>query len=320
MNLLEKTFIKFLKHENLTGKKLLLSVSGGVDSMVLLHVASKTISTALLSVFHLDHGARAQSKKDLLFVQKNCSIKKIKFYEEHLKTLPAKNREEFWRKERKRLSQKAQKDFGAVRILTAHHATDLVETMLFRLTKGCGAGGLSPFDTSTKPFWNVPKSDIEQYAKKYNVQYITDESNEDVTYERNLIRHKVVPELRKITPNLEKVFVTESEIFGETEKFIMHSVGTCHGMSLQTRNRALPEFLALPVILQSEFLRLIAKRPPSFDETSDCLRWLHNNPKGNSTKTIGGTKIQLKQNMLHWEGPTPCSGYLLDLVGILFLS
>ncbi len=297
---LEITFTDFLKREKLTGKKLLLAVSGGVDSTVLLEVATKTVPAKLLAVFHLDHGARAQAKHDFLFVQKMCSIKGVKFYGERLTKLPAKNREDFWRGKRQKLSQKAQKDFGAVRILTVHHATDLVETMLFRLTKGCGVGGLSPFDTSTKPFWNVPKSEIEKYAKTNKLKFVTDESNTDTKYERNLIRHKVIPQLRRITPNLEKVFVTESEIFGETAKFVAQHVGTCHGMSLQRRNITLTEFLALPIILQAEFLRHIAKNTPSFDETSDCLKWLHNDPKGSSTKRIGGTVLKVKEKKMWW--------------------
>ncbi len=297
---LEQTFSEFLKREKLEGKKLLLAISGGVDSSVLLEIASAIVPAKHLAVFHLDHGTRKTSQRDFSFVQKMCSIKGVPFYGERLTKFPSKNREEFWRGERQKLSQKAQKDFGATRILTAHHATDLVETMLFRLTKGCGVGGLSPFDISAKPFWNIPKSEIEQYAKMRKIKFITDESNADTKYERNLIRHKVIPVLRHITPNLEKVFVTESEIFGETAKFLSNHVETRLIASLRTKNIFLAELLALPVILQSEFLRLISKKTPSFDETADCLKWLHNNPKGNSTKKIGGTVLKVKEKKLQW--------------------
>jgi len=298
---LEYLFTDFLKKENLVGKKLLLAVSGGVDSSVLLDVASRSVPTKLLAVFHLNHGTRKESQKDLEFVQKMCSTKGIQFYGDTLTKVPTKNKEEFWRDERQRLNQEAQKNFGAEKILTAHHATDLVETMLFRLTKGCGVSGLSPFDITTKPFWNVPKSEIEKYAKTHKIKFITDKSNTDTKYERNLIRHKVIPELRKITPNLEKVFVTESEIFGEIDTFLFHSVRDAYMHPLQAQNIALTEFLKFPCILQSELLRLIATKTPSFDEIQDCLKWLHGEPKGNSTKKIGGTHIQLKNKKIQWE-------------------
>ncbi|MCF7830548.1 tRNA lysidine(34) synthetase TilS [Candidatus Gracilibacteria bacterium] len=297
---LKKIFVDFLKQEKLVGKKLLLAVSGGVDSTVLLEVASKTVDTKNLAVFHLNHGSRKESSRDLDFVQKICSEKGIKFYGEKLTKAPAKNKEEFWRDQRKKLAQKVAKDFGANRIITAHHATDLVETMLFRLTKGCGAGGLSPFNTSTKPFWNVPRSEIEQYAKTHKLKFVTDKSNTDIKYDRNLIRHKIIPVLRSITPNLEKVFVTESEIFAEINSFLFNSVKNKYARSLKEKNIPLSEFITLPIILQAEFLRLISTKTPSFDETQDCLKWLLGNPKGNSSKKIGGTTIYFQNKNISW--------------------
>ncbi len=293
---LEKTFTDFLKQEELVGKKLLLAISGGVDSTVLLEVASLTVDIKDLAVFHLDHGARKNSKKDLEFVQKMCSKKGIKFYGESLTKTPAKNKEEFWRDQRKKLSNKIAKDFKAERILTAHHATDLVETMLFRLVKGCGVAGLSPFDRPTKPFWQVPRTEIEKYAKEKKLKFVKDSSNDDINLERNLIRHKVLPKLRIITPNLEKVFVSESRIFSEVSDFLAKSITAYTKSPLP-----LKDFLELSPILRTELLRLISTKTPSSSEIRDLLKWLKNNPKGNSVKSIGGTKIQLKTKKLYWE-------------------
>jgi tRNA(Ile)-lysidine synthase len=294
---LEKTFTEFLKRENLVGKKLLLAVSGGVDSMTLLDVVSRTVDGKDVSVFHLDHGTRKQSKKDAEVVQILCSTKDIPFYGEKLDSVPSKNKENSWREERNIRSKNAAKHFGAERILTAHHATDLVETMIFRLTKGTGLAGLSPFDISTKPFWNVPRSEIEAYAKKNKIKFVEDKSNKDIEFERNLIRHKVVPHLRKITPNLEKVFVTEAEIFSETAKFVQLEMKR----HLQSKNIALEVFCELHPTLQKEFLRHIASKTPSSSEVDDCLKWICGNPKGNSKKSIGGTKLKIMEKKLMWE-------------------
>lgn len=294
---LEKTFSEFLVRENLVGKKLLLCVSGGIDSMVMLEVASNVCDVKNIAVFHLDHGLRKNSQEDFLFVHKICSEKNIAFYGDRLEKLPEKNRESYWREKRRTLSIEAAEDFGTERILTAHHATDLVETMIFRLTKGTGIGGLSPFDIQRKPFWNVPRSEIEEYAKAHKVKFVHDESNDDEQFERNLIRKKIVPELRKITPNLEKVFIAESEIFGETAEFLQAE------LSAHFENKAIPlsAFLKLHVILQKEFLRRIAEKTPSSSEIDDCLRWLQKSPKGNSTKSIGGTKLCVEKNKLCWN-------------------
>ncbi len=291
---LEKIVTDFLKKEHLTDKKLLCMVSGGVDSVVLLNILNKIFDQKSLAVFHLDHSSRNNSDKDFQFVQNLCSKFGTKFYGEKLDKIPQKDKENFWRTERKRLAKKAKKDFGAERILTAHHATDLVETMLFRLTKGCGIDGLSPFETSTKPLWQVPKSEIEKYARENKLKWIEDPSNENTDFQRNLIRKEVLPHLRKITPNLEQVFVREAEIFGEMADFLDKSVETV-GTS---RDLSLPDFLNLPKILQKEWLQKIAKSTPSASEIEDCLRWLHGNPPGKSKKEIGGTKLQIVNNKI----------------------
>ena len=262
---LKETLTSHLTKYNLEKAPLLLMISGGVDSRVLFEVAKNTLPNDQLAVFHLDHNLRKNSVQDFKFVENLCKENNIKFYGHTLEKSP-KGSESKWRKERQKLAKKSAQDFGAKLILTAHHATDLVETMLFRLTKGCGIDGLAPFDISTKPFWNIPKSELEKFAQEHNLKFCTDESNEDVSYERNLIRHNVLPELRKITPNLEKVFTKEFQIFSETQ----------------------------------EFLRSIAQQTPSFTETEDCLKWLKNSPKGNSTKKIGGTKLKIMEGKIIW--------------------
>ncbi len=291
----KRTFQTFLKTQNLENEKILLMVSGGVDSVVLFDIATKVLKPKNIAVFHLDHNYRKDSKKDLEFVQEMCSICNIKFYSHTLTNdnVDKNSQESFWRKSRQKLSKESANNFGAKAILTAHHATDLVETMIFRLTKGCGISGLAPFDISTKPFWQIPKSEIIDYAKNNNLKWREDSSNLNTDFQRNLIRHKVLPSLREITPNLEKVFVKESIIFTETQDFL--------DQQIIINNLKLEDFQKLHSILQKEFLRKISKKSPSFSEIADCLKWLNNNPKGNSKKEIGETKIIIKKGKIIWE-------------------
>jgi len=298
---LEKKFSDFLKQENLAGKKILLGVSGGVDSRVLLKIASKIIDQDDLAVFHLDHCVREKSGNDLKFVQDLCSKKKIKFYGAKVNKIPEKNKEAYWREARRKVAEKAKDDFSAVRILTAHHATDLAETMIFRLTKGAGMLGLSPFYVSTKPFWDVPKIEIEVYASSNGLDFVEDETNDDVKFQRNLIRKNVLPELRKITPNLEAVFVRESVVFGELVKFVNEELKRGYGKYLDNKHFPLDKFLKLPSFLQQEFLRKIAKKTPSFSEVADCLKWLRGEPKGNSKKEVGGMELRVEKGEVVWK-------------------
>ncbi len=294
--ILSRTFQRFLKTQNLKNQKILLMVSGGVDSMVLLDIASKIIDKKNIAVFHLDHNLRNDSEKDLKFVQKICSKSGIKFYSEKLDSSKSdKNLENNWRKQRQKFSQKYAKDFGAKVILTAHHATDLVETMIFRLTKGCGISGLAPFDISSKPFWDIPKTELLSYAETNKLKWREDSSNLDTNFQRNQIRQNILPYLRKITPNLEKVFVKESIIFEEVEDFLSKQIP-------QNKNKiSLKDFLELHSVLQEHFLRNIAQKTPSFSEVKDCLKWLRNKPQGNSKKEIGNTEIKIKKGEIVWD-------------------
>jgi tRNA(Ile)-lysidine synthetase-like protein len=294
---LKEVFYDFLTRENLIGEKILLCVSGGIDSMVLLEVAIQTCDPKNIVVFHLDHGMRKNSRKDFLFVQKICSKKGMLFCGETLQKFPQKNKESCWREKRQTLSHTIAQKLKTKRILTAHHATDLVETMIFRFTKGTGIAGLAPFDTTSKPFWRISRKEIETYAKIHNVSFRHDESNNDEQFERNLIRNKVVPQLRKITPHLEKVFLTESDIFAETADFLQAELQN----HFESQSIPLLVFLKLHIILQKEFLRHISIKIPSSSEISDCLRWLHQNPKGNTIKSIGGTKLRIEKKKLHWK-------------------
>jgi tRNA(Ile)-lysidine synthase len=293
---LERIFAEFLEKEKLSDKKLLLLVSGGVDSIVLLNVATKVCDKKLIEVLHFNHNSRKNCVQDFKFVENLCKEYKVKFHGEILPVIKKSDQENQWRKLRQKISRDLAEEIGAMRILTAHHATDLVETMIFRLTKGCGPSGLSPFELGKKPFWQVPKSNLINYAKSNNLEWNEDESNKKSIHSRNLIRHKVLPELRKITPSLEKVFVRESQIFAGITEYLNQEVRE----KSAKKEIPLSEFLKLPFILQAELLREISREIPSMSEIEDCLKWLKKDPPGGSVKSIGGTQLKLVKGVIIW--------------------
>ncbi len=290
----EQIIHNFLSHEQLEGENIGVAVSGGIDSTVLLHLMAKCENPKHIFVLHIHHGTRSECDKEWNAVEKMCKILNTHFIGKKLTSVPQKNQESAWRTERKKFFEECKKVHKLDRILTAHHATDLVETMIWRLTKGCGISGLSPFDISTKPLWTVPRSEIEKYAQKNNLSWYEDKSNLNTNIERNLIRHKILPELRNITPNLEQVFIRESEIFHDATKFIEKNLPPLKPIEKK-------KFLELSSTIQTEFLRRIAKKTPSASEIEDCLRWIYGNPKGGSQKMLGGTKIVFKHKVLKWE-------------------
>ena len=291
---LEKIVSNFLSHEQLEGKNIGIAVSGGIDSTILLYLMAKQGDLNNIFVLHVHHGSRTASDKEWNTVEKMCKTLHVKFLGKKLSSIPQKNQESAWRTERKKFFNECKKAYKLERIFTAHHATDLVETMIWRLTKGCGISGLSPFDISTKPLWTVPRSEIEKYAQENNLTWCEDESNLNTNIERNLIRHEILPKLRKITPNLEQVFVRESEIFHDAANFIEKKLPPLEPIEKK-------KFLELSPTIQTEFLRRISKKTPSASEIEDCLRWIKGNPKGGSQKILGGTKIIFQNKVLNWK-------------------
>ncbi len=286
----ESTFVEFIDQYQLAKNPLLVMVSGGVDSMVLLHVAAKLHLAGQVFVLHVNHNARPEASDDAVFVESACLDLGVNCTTKMLKTAPTKDAENSWRKERlnavKALSAKEKAHW-----VTAHHATDLVETVLHRMAKGAGVTGLSPFDNSHKPFWKLSKQSILDYAATEKIAYREDETNADERFERNLLRHKVLPELRKITPNLEQVFVRNAQMYAQYADFIQTILP-------QNNSIQLADFATLHPLVQSEWLRGLCPQSPSGDELSDCLRWLKNSPKGNTKKQLGGITLHLKNGLI----------------------
>ena len=190
--------------------KLLLAVSGGVDSMVLLDLFEN-----LNFQFHVAHAnfqlRDKQSEEDQILVQKVCDEKEIVCHTRKFDTssyaktqkvsiqMAARIQRYEWFHE---LLDSENLDF----IVTAHHANDSIETAIFNFTKGTGVHGLKGISMfqhkRLSPLVGYKKDEIKEYAKKRKVVWREDESNNDEKYQRNLIRNKVVPILEDINPSV----------------------------------------------------------------------------------------------------------------------
>lgn len=178
--------------------KYVIAVSGGVDSVALLHMLAD-MPEMRLTVAHFDHGIREDSAEDRRFVEQLSQLYKLPFiYDEG--QLGSGVSEAIAREARYAFLKKVQENSGASAIITAHHQDDVIETVFLNLLRGTGRKGLSSLrstDGLVRPLLNIPKTDLITYAKKCNLQWREDSTNTDKTYKRNYVRHKVVP---KLTP------------------------------------------------------------------------------------------------------------------------
>lgn len=206
-----------------TPQKVLLAVSGGEDSMVMLDVFHRLQQDELVSIVvgHVDHHLRAESSEDARFVRKQCAQLGIHcLIREIFPPQTLYQGEEAWaRKHRYQLLDSLRKASGAEWIVTAHHAHDQAETVLMRLQTGSGWNSLQGIrdrrNHIVRPFLNVPKDEMSAYAEKNHIPFCVDASNRDQRHPRNFLRQEILPAWIEYEPGLVDNLSEVSRISGD---------------------------------------------------------------------------------------------------------
>ncbi|MCA9329748.1 tRNA lysidine(34) synthetase TilS, partial [Candidatus Saccharibacteria bacterium] len=175
-----------------------IAVSGGVDSISLLHLL-QSIPDVKLTVAHFDHGIRGDSNQDKLLVQSLAKKYGLPFVY-HRGELGAKASEAVARESRYAFLRQVQKTVDAEAIITAHHQDDVLETAIINMLRGTGRKGLTSLKSHrhlVRPMLAVSKSDVRAYAVKQGLVWREDSTNQDLTILRNYIRKIILPKLGK---------------------------------------------------------------------------------------------------------------------------
>ncbi len=216
---MQSKFIDFIRDNNLVSSndRILLGVSGGIDSMVMLYLFRK--SGFNISVAHCNFALRGEeSDGDQQLVEHECELNGIKLHRIKFETksyaavhklsiqVAARNLRYAW------FNQLCD-EFGYTKIAIAHNRDDVVETVILNLTRGTGLKGLSGIkaknDKVIRPLLFAGRDEITRFAIQHSVSFREDSSNSSVKYARNRIRHNVVPELEKLNPSV-KVSIVET--------------------------------------------------------------------------------------------------------------
>lgn len=218
------------------GTPILLAISGGADSVCLFHLLNDycKISGSPLSLAHVNHMIRGKdAERDRDFCKDLAKKHGVPFYllEADVPRL-AKEKgtglEEEARNVRYEFFDKIMKENGIPLLATAHNATDNAETVIFNLVRGSGTKGLCGIppvrDFSigkiVRPLLSEEKSIILEYCRENGYDFVTDETNLDVSYSRNRIRNNVLPELLAINKNAIKNISRGSDILLLTEEYM----------------------------------------------------------------------------------------------------
>jgi tRNA(Ile)-lysidine synthase len=206
------------------GAHLLVAVSGGCDSVVLLHLLRFAAREAgvEVSAAHFDHALRAASAADARWVAGLCRACAVPLVSERAAVPPRSAAEA--RRLRYAFLHAAAERAGATHSATPHHADDQAETVLFRAARGTGIdglGGIAPLLPSglarpLLPFW---QRELRRYARRHRLRWRTDQSNFLRGYTRNRIRLDVLPLLeREVAPGARRHLVELADVARETER------------------------------------------------------------------------------------------------------
>jgi len=224
----EEKVLKFIGEKGLIEQndKVLVALSGGPDSVFLLHFLLKFRQKYHIEVgaIHINHMIRGKSAiEDEEFCRKlsvNLNIefstvrKNVKsFAEQHKISV-----EEAGRILRYKEFEKALKRTGFNKIATAHNCSDNAETVLLNLIKGTGIKGISGIPPKRgniiRPILSLKKDEVLEYLNNYGIEFRIDESNTDTDYERNFLRKEIIPQIKKkLNPDFDNAVFHSSEIF-----------------------------------------------------------------------------------------------------------
>lgn len=248
---------------------LLLAVSGGIDSMVMLHYLNEVKKTynIKIAVATFDHQKRKESFLDCRLVEMACKKLFIKCYTGILKEDSDENFHDFARAKRYEFFVKTAKEIGANKIVLAHNSNDNAETILMRLTRGSsfeGYRGILPKTTYQnliviRPFLDVSREEIEEYQKSNNIEYNEDKSNQEDHYTRNRFRHHVLPLLEQENPRYLNKFKQFSEYMTSAYELIEKLANEFLKKSVNTDNSIYEidvlEFNELEDIIQIDVIK-----------------------------------------------------------------
>ena len=221
----------FLTDRLKPNQRLLLALSGGLDSIVLLHLlADAKLELGFeLQALHVHHGLSANADQWADFCFKHCRELQVPCEVVHVQV--AKDSGFGVESAARQLRYQAlfnyhSNGYKPDYVVTAHHQDDQAETFLLQLFRGAGTKGLAAMaaeDNSRqllRPLLDIPREDLEQFANANQLRWCEDESNTDVRYERNFVRHEVMPLLESHYPAAKKTIARAATHLAEANELL----------------------------------------------------------------------------------------------------
>jgi tRNA(Ile)-lysidine synthase len=315
-NPLEQKIDLFLNKINLISHQtVILGLSGGPDSVALLHLLTQKQSTFKYQLIaaHLDHQWRTDSHQDAIFCQELCNKLNIKLICEQAINLNFKpkatgSKEDLGRQLRRYFFNRLAQKYQAKYIALAHHLDDQIETFFIRLIRGSTLTGLSCMQAQSgiylRPLLNTNKQEILTYLQAHNLAYLQDSTNSSPVFLRNRVRF-LLPELEKVDSRFKANFSQTLNQITQASNFILElAQSSLKQVSLNQESQIidLKLFNQLKPFLQNQvILSWLYYHKVSFTQTKKFVREIlkfFNSKHGGTHQVNPNWSIVKKQNLI----------------------
>lgn len=265
---MDKVYNYLMKDLGLKAKDtVVVGVSGGADSMALLHVLKEIKKECDIYIIcaHVNHNVRAESEGEKTAVEKYCDNNEIYFESMKIEEYGDDNFHNEARTKRYAFFASIVKKYGAKYLFTAHHADDLIETILMRIARGSTLKGYAGFMKViemgdykiVRPLMDVVKSEILEYDTKNNVKFSEDASNKKDKYTRNRYRKYVLPFLKSEDPNIHEKFLKFSQTLLDCNEYIEKQAAQVINNVFNQNILNIERFLELNKVIQNKIINNI---------------------------------------------------------------
>ena len=291
------------------GTRVLCAVSGGADSVCLLHLLVSMQEEKDITVLaaHFEHGLRGEeSREDAAFTQRLCSdlgvfcavgYGDVKSYAEENRL----GTEEAARELRYAFLERTADELGCSRIATAHTLNDNAETMVMNLCRGSGTAGLAGIPPARgriiRPLLLVTREEVEAYLGDHDLGHREDSTNRDDAFTRNRIRHQVLPLMESFNPAFVKTAGKTAELLREDEDCLSQMAGQFLDSHPLSAGIPLEELLALPKAVAGRVIRDLTG-DLSYEQTESVFAFLQGSGFGECT--VQNTVIRRDRGRL-WQ-------------------
>lgn len=264
---MEEVYQFLLKEIKKYDETVVVGVSGGPDSMAILHLLLTLRAEIGISIIcaHVNHNVRIESDEEAKNLEKYCDLNQITFEMMKIENYGDDNFENEARTKRYQFFEEVIKKYAAHYLITAHHGDDLMETILMRIVRGSTFRGYAGFSRIIdrgsykilRPLIGMTKNDLLKYNRTHNIKYAIDVTNQSDEHTRNRYRKYVLPFLKNEDPKVHEKFLKFSQTILEYNEYMDNEMKKILGGIYNQKVLDIDKYTKLTKVMQDRLINYI---------------------------------------------------------------